>query len=250
MLCSWPGKALGSQRRLATGSPGEVPPGETLLVLEEENGKVWEEIESPYAPPGADELYHLVQDDELIGRIHSEELPPDEYYDKLGDALKAKFPGATPSLIEHVVSLTSGFDTAASFALSFGIAKFQLGQTKVKLVGEYVGREGRSPNPELVSAVKKWPPINNLKDLQSFLGTANYARPHMGPAYARVAHPLRSLLTPKAVWPLNSEQLKAVQGLKDLLVEQHLLAVPDERAAIDAAESLALAVAAAPRAYA
>ena len=53
--------------------------------------------------------------------------------------------------------------------LSFGISKFQLCQTQVKLVGELVGREGRSPNPELVSAIRKWPGINNLKELQSFL---------------------------------------------------------------------------------
>ena len=49
--------------------------------------------------------------------------------------------------------------------LSFGIAKCQLAQAKVKLVGEYVGRSGRSPNPEIVRAIKNWPPINNLKDL-------------------------------------------------------------------------------------
>ena len=152
--------------------------------------------------PSDEEIDHLIQDDDLIAKIHSEELPPDEYYDKLGPALSSKFPGADPLLVEHVVALTAAFDTATSFALSFGIAKFQLGQVKVKLVGEYVGREGRSPNPDLVSAIRSWPPINDLKELQSFLGTTNYARPHMGPAYARVAHPLRRLLSPStAVWP-------------------------------------------------
>ena len=54
----------------------------------------------------------------------------------------------------------------------------------------------------------------------------------MGPSYARVAHPLRPLLTPQAVWPMNAKQLAAVERLKELLVESHLLAVPDE-AAID-----------------
>ena len=67
------------------------------------------------------------------------------------------------------------------------------------------------------------------------MGTANYARPHMGPTYARVAHPLRVLLTPKGVFPLNQEQLAAVEKLKSFLVEMHLLAVPDEAAAVEAA---------------
>ena len=65
-----------------------------------------------------------------------------------------KFPKADPSLLEHLVPLVSAFDTATAFALSFGIAKFQLVQEKVKLVGEIVGRERRSPNPAIVRAIE------------------------------------------------------------------------------------------------
>ena len=115
--------------------------------------------------------------------------------------LPEKFPGADPELIEHVVPLVAAFDVATCFALSFGIAKFQIAQNRVKLVGEYVGREGRSPNPEIVRAIRKWPPVNTLKDLQASLGTANYVRAHAGPAYARVAAPLRALLKPGAESP-------------------------------------------------
>ena len=127
-------------------------------------------------------MCHLVQDKEELDRIFAEELPPDEYYNQLGAVLQKKFPNADPALLEHAVPLVAAFNTAVAFALSFGIAKFQLAQTKVKLVGEYVGREGRSPNPEIIRAIRKWPPINTLKDLQAFLGTANYVRAHAGPA--------------------------------------------------------------------
>ena len=194
-----------------------------------------EQLPTPAYSTEVDSLNHLVQDDDLIMRIHAEELPPDEYYDALAPVLAEKFKGATPKLLEHIVALVAAFDTATSFALSFGIAKFQLCQQKVKLVGEYVGKEGRSPNPDLVSAIKAWPSINNLKELQSFLGTANYVRPHMGPAYARIAHPLRPLMSPKGVFPMNKEQLDAIEGLKGLILEAHLLAVPDEGAAVEAA---------------
>ena len=40
--------------------------------------------------------------------------------------------------------LVAAFDTATAFALSVGIAKFQLAQARAKLVGEIVSREGRS----------------------------------------------------------------------------------------------------------
>ena len=95
--------------------------------------------------------------------------------------------------------------------------------------------DGRRPNPDVIKAIKQWPPVLTLKDLQSFLGTANWVRPHAGPAYARVAHPLRALLKADAVFPPNKEQEAAIQAIKDLLVETHVLAVPDERAAVEAA---------------
>ena len=104
-------------------------------------------------PVVGDCLYHLVQDDELVSRIHSEELPPDAYYAALSGKLQELFPKADPSLVDHAAALASAFDTAGSFALSFGIAKFQLAQPEVKLVGEYVGREGRRPNDEVIKAL-------------------------------------------------------------------------------------------------
>ena len=91
-------------------------------------------------------------------------------------------------------------------------------QKWVKLVGEIVGEEGRKPNPAMIEAIRNWPPVCTLKDLQSFLGTTNYVRPHAGPAYARVMAPLRALLKSDAVFPPNAEQLAAKEALKLLVV--------------------------------
>ena len=110
-------------------------------------------------------------------------------------------------------------------------------QKKVKLVGEIVGEHGRSPNPVLCEAIRNWPVINCLKDVQGFLGTTNYTRPHAGPSYSRVMAPLRPLLKVDGVWPMNKEQLKAVEDLKLLIREDHVLAVPNEQAAIIAARA-------------
>ena len=73
-------------------------------------------------------------------------------------------------LVDHAVALVAAFDTASAFALSFGIKKFQLAQKEVKLVGELVGTEGRRPNPVLCEAVRRWPAVRTLPDLQAFLG--------------------------------------------------------------------------------
>ena len=52
-----------------------------------------------------------------------------------------------------------------------------------------------------------------------------------------MADPLRALLKPDACFPPNEKQLAAIQGLKDLVIEHHLLCVPDEAAAIEAANA-------------
>ena len=113
-------------------------------------------ISSPSGPSykaARDSLCHIVQDEAVCSQIHAEVLPPEEYYDRLGVVLMAQFPGADLDLIDHVVSLAAAFDTAAAFAISFGINKFQLAQAWVKQVGEIVGRDGRKPNPGLVRVI-------------------------------------------------------------------------------------------------
>ena len=86
----------------------------------------------------------------------------------------------------------------------------------------------------LCKAIRDWPPINTLKELQAFLGTCNYVRPHAGPAYSRIAAPLNALLKPGAVFPPTEQQVAAINELKTLVVETHRLAVPDEEAAVRA----------------
>ena len=73
-------------------------------------------------------MFHLVQEEDLIARIHNEELPPDSYYTDLEELLAQLFPQSTKDGRHHVVALAAAFDTAAAFALSFGIKKFQFMQ--------------------------------------------------------------------------------------------------------------------------
>ena len=136
-----------------------------------------------------------------------------------------------------MILVLEAFDTATAFAMSFGIAKFALAQWEAKLVGEIVGRFGRSPSPAIVRAIKQWQDIFTKKQLQEFLGTINYIRPHCGPEYARVSEPLRELLTPRGVFPPDPKQKAAIEALKKLTDEMHQLCVPDEQAAITAANA-------------
>ena len=65
-----------------------------------------------------------MQQEDLIAQIHNEELPPDSYYSELEEVLAALFPKSTKDARHHIVALSAAFDTAAAFALSFGVKKF------------------------------------------------------------------------------------------------------------------------------
>lgn len=137
-----------------------------------------------------------MQDEDMVTCICVEELPPDEYCEMLDAAMRKKRPGADPDLIAGVVALIIAMDIATAFAPSFGIPKFALAQMEARLVGEAVGRYGGRPTPEIVRAIRKGPPVETLQGLQEFPGTRNYNHCHAGPAYARMADPLRALLGP------------------------------------------------------
>ena len=121
---------------------------------------------APQDDDKGDYVMHLVQDEATIAELLDCEVPPPEYYDRMLEKWRKWWPKTDPFLLEHMISVMEMFDTATVFALSFGIAKFALAQLEAKLVGEIVGRDGRRPNPAIVKAIKAWPPIYTLRQLQ------------------------------------------------------------------------------------
>ena len=63
----------------------------------------------------------------------------------------------------------------------------------IEYLGHIVGPNGIKPNPELVKAIFNFPQPRTLKQLQSFLGLANYYRKFIE-NYSRIAAPLTDAL--------------------------------------------------------
>ena len=80
-------------------------------------------------------VLHLVQDEPTIAELNHCVTPPDEYYDELRVLFGKWWPKADPKLLDHMISVCMAFDTATAFAMSFGMAKFELAQVEAKLVG-------------------------------------------------------------------------------------------------------------------
>ncbi|CAE7883936.1 unnamed protein product [Symbiodinium microadriaticum] len=153
----------------------------------------------------------LVEDEALVDSILNDEVPTEAYYQAYRAFLHEQFAQARVCVLEHIAELVELFDLYICIVFSLGIDKLVLLKPQVKSLGEIVIRHGRSPDPAKVVALSEWGPIGSLKQLQEFLGTANYSRDQIGPKFAVAMDPLRRYLR---------EGDKAT-----------CLAVPDERAA-------------------
>ena len=70
--------------------------------------------------------------------------------------------------------------------------KCEFHKTEVKYLGLIIGADGIKMDPSKVETVKAWPPPENLRDVQVFLGFANFYRRFIK-GYSKVVEPLTQL---------------------------------------------------------
>jgi hypothetical protein len=105
-------------------------------------------------------------------------------------------------------------------------------RTQVTFLGHVVSAQGLSVDPEKTAAVQNWPRPANVRELQSFLGLANYFRRFI-PHYSSMVAPLTSLTSSTATafefsdWPTESAELTAFVAVKAALTNPPVLAFPD-----------------------
>ena len=108
----------------------------------------------------------------------------------------------------------------AGLTLRFSKCKFA--QTSLKILGHIVSEAGLLPDPEKVTCVKEWAQPTNVRELQSFLGFANYYRRFIQD-FAHIANPLTECTK---VFNWGSEQSTAFTLLKSKLVSAPILSFP------------------------
>ena len=82
--------------------------------------------------------------------------------------------------------------------LTVDIRKCEFSVTETKYLGLIITTSGVRMDPEKISTVTNWPPLTTIKELQKFLGFANFYRRFIS-GYSRIARPLTDLLKGK-VW--------------------------------------------------
>ncbi|GJP83915.1 hypothetical protein CLOP_g14016 [Closterium sp. NIES-67] len=91
-----------------------------------------------------------------------------------------------------------------------------------------VSAQGVHVDPKKIEAVRTWKTPENVKELQQFLGFANYYNRFV-PQYAKIAAPLTNLLTKNTPYTWEPKHQEAVEQLKQALTSAPVLILPDPK---------------------
>ena len=86
-------------------------------------------------------------------------------------------------------------------------------QSSVEYLGMIIGQGTVAMDPAKVEAVTSWPRPEKLKDVQAFIGFANFYRRFIN-AFSTLAGPLTRLMRKDAPWKWGEEEEAAFTGLK------------------------------------
>ena len=93
-------------------------------------------------------------------------------------------------------------------------------------LGVVIGPEGIKMEKEKVKEVLEWPTLKYVKDIQKFLGLANYYRQFIK-GFATVARPLHDLVKKDKKWDWTDREKKMFRELKERFTKEPVLAAPD-----------------------
>ena len=133
---------------------------------------------------------------------------------------------ASESVDQHLGDLRHTFETLRENGLVVNKKKCLLGRSQIEFLGYSVDKNGISPLPHRVEAIRKIPPPTTVKELQSFLGMINYYRRFIAHA-ANHMHALFELLKgkPKTL-PWGKPQQDSFVAIKEALAKSALLHHP------------------------
>ena len=97
---------------------------------------------------------------------------------------------------------------------------------EVKFLGVVIGPEGIKMEKGKVRGVLEWLTPKCVKDIQKFLGLANYYRQFIE-GFATVARPLHDLVKKDKKWKWMEREEKVFKELKERFTKEPVLAVPD-----------------------
>lgn len=130
------------------------------------------------------------------------------------------------SLQEHITRLRQVFTRLRESNFKIQMDKSEFLKKEVQYLGHVVTTEGVKPNPDKVSAIKKFPIPKTQKEIKSFLGLLGYYRRFIKD-FAKITKPLTQCLKKDSKIIHNSDFINSFEHCKQLLINAPILQYPD-----------------------
>ncbi|GJP37738.1 hypothetical protein CLOM_g22159 [Closterium sp. NIES-68] len=127
---------------------------------------------------------------------------------------------------QHVEHLRRVFEILRRERFYVKLSKSEFALERVQFLGHMVSARGVHVDPKKIEAVRTWKTPENVKELQQFLGFANYYNRFV-PQYAKLAAPLTNLLKKNTPYKWETKHQEAVEQLKQALTSAPVLILPD-----------------------
>jgi hypothetical protein len=130
---------------------------------------------------------------------------------------------ASETLEQHAEHVEEVLKRLRERNLYLNVKKCFFGKRRIHHLGHIIGEGEIRPDPEKVAAVRDAVAPKNVKQLQAFLGLANFYRPFLGEKVADISEPLNQLLKKSAKWDWTAACEQAFQELKGCLTSDAVL---------------------------
>jgi hypothetical protein len=132
----------------------------------------------------------------------------------------------SPDIKTHLDHLRIVLDVLRKHQLYAKLSKCEFLQDHVSFLGHVVSASGLRPDPEKTAVIRDWTPPKNVKELQSFLGLANFYR-RFAKDFAKLTVPLTDLLAKDKPFDWTDAQDTSFTAIKNLLTDDITLKFPD-----------------------
>ena len=126
----------------------------------------------------------------------------------------------------HLQNIALVFERLRQMGLKLQPTKCSLCKERVSFLGHIVSRAGVTTDPEKTKRVVTWPTPTSQREVQQFLGLANYYRRFVK-NFATIAKPLHRLTEKNVPFGWTQEAEEAFAQLKQRLTSPPILAHPD-----------------------
>ena len=127
---------------------------------------------------------------------------------------------------EHRAHVREVVSRLRDAGLQIDIDKCEFETTRTKYLGLIITPNGLQMDPDKVSAIVEWRAPTSVRDLQKFLGFANFYRRFIC-NFSKITAPLNDLLRKSVAWEWTSDQANAFHRLKIAFITAPVLALFD-----------------------